>query len=308
MAAGTPQLLWPDRVDQALLDEVVSRIVRAVDPERIVLLGSQARGTAQAGSDLDLLVVMDSPLPRHRRVVPILKALAGIMIRKDVVVYTPGEIEEWRGVREAFITSILAEGWPLYKTRRDLVAAWLEKARRDLVVARNALLMPEISPGIICFHAQQASEKALKAYPVVLGVVPPETHQLEDPVSLAAECDGERSWPSPLPPPVSPCMMSNPVPRGRPRRTPGRRSGMPKMCTTMFSHVLQRRATRLLRSDLPDDRYLGGARFLTSVEAFKITGNRLPDLLDGPPPVSPSPWPPDIAGTRLRRIPRLDTF
>ncbi len=115
MAAGTPRLLWPDRVDQVLLDEVVSRIVRAVDPERIVLLGSQARGTARAGSDLDLLVVMDSPLPRHRRVVPILKALAGIMIGKDVVAYTPGEIEEWRGVREAFITSILAEGRTLYK-------------------------------------------------------------------------------------------------------------------------------------------------------------------------------------------------
>jgi len=114
MAAGTPQLLWPDRIDQALLDEVVSRIVKAVDPERIVLFGSHARGSARPDSDLDLLVVMDSPLPRHRRVVPILKALAGIMIPKDVVAYTPAEIEEWRGVREAFITSILIEGRTLY--------------------------------------------------------------------------------------------------------------------------------------------------------------------------------------------------
>ena len=38
-SVSTPPLLWPDRVDQALLDEVVSRIVRAVDPERIVLFG-----------------------------------------------------------------------------------------------------------------------------------------------------------------------------------------------------------------------------------------------------------------------------
>lgn len=114
-ASVTPPLLWPDRVDQALLDEIISRIVRAVDPERIVLFGSHGRGTARSDSDLDLLVVMDSPLPRHRRVVPILKALAGIMIGKDVVAYTPGEIEEWRGVREAFITSILAEGRTLYE-------------------------------------------------------------------------------------------------------------------------------------------------------------------------------------------------
>ena len=114
MAAGTSSLLWPDRVDQALLDEVVSRIVRAVDPERIVLFGSHARGSGRPNSDLDLLVVMDSPLPRHRRVIPILKALAGVMIPKDVVAYTPAEIEEWQGVPESFITSILTEGRTLY--------------------------------------------------------------------------------------------------------------------------------------------------------------------------------------------------
>lgn len=114
MAAGTSSLIWPDRVDQALLDEVVSRIVKAVDPERIVLFGSHARGSGRPDSDLDLLVVMDSPLPRHRRVIPILKALSGVMIPKDVVAYTPAEIEEWRGVPESFITSILTEGRTLY--------------------------------------------------------------------------------------------------------------------------------------------------------------------------------------------------
>ena len=114
MATGTPQLLWPDRIDQALLDDIVSRIVKAVDPERIVLFKSHARGSARPDSDLDLLVVMDSPLPRHRRVVPIPKALEGDMISRDVVPYTPAEIEEWRGVPAAFITSIMAEGRTLY--------------------------------------------------------------------------------------------------------------------------------------------------------------------------------------------------
>ncbi|HIH03177.1 MAG TPA: HEPN domain-containing protein [Methanoregulaceae archaeon] len=79
----------------------------------------------------------------------------------------------------------------MQRTRHELVAAWLEKARQDLVVARNALLMPEIFPGIICFHAQQAAEKALKAYLVGLGVIPPKTHQLEDLVALAAGYDAE---------------------------------------------------------------------------------------------------------------------
>ena len=50
----------------------------------------------------------------------------------------------------------------------------------------------------------------------------------------------------------------------------------------MFSHVLERQATRLIRSDLPDDHCLGGERFLVSLEAFNVAGNRLPDLLNGP--------------------------
>ena len=79
----------------------------------------------------------------------------------------------------------------MQRTRDDLVAAWLEKARQDLVVARNALLMPEIFPWVICFHAQQAGEKALKAYLMSLGVIPPKTHQLEDLVALASGFDGE---------------------------------------------------------------------------------------------------------------------
>ena len=40
-----------------ILADIVQRIVRAVDPDRIVLFGSGARGTMKAGSDLDLLIV-----------------------------------------------------------------------------------------------------------------------------------------------------------------------------------------------------------------------------------------------------------
>ena len=51
--------------------------------------------------------------------------------------------------------------------------------------------MPELIPRIICFHVQQAGEKALKAYPVNLEVIPPKTHQLEDLIALASGYDAE---------------------------------------------------------------------------------------------------------------------
>jgi HEPN domain-containing protein len=72
------------------------------------------------------------------------------------------------------------------KTRNDLIRAWCEKGRRDFITAQNALLdTREIFPDIICFHAQQAAEKYLKAYLVYFEQDFPKTHALEDLVLLA---------------------------------------------------------------------------------------------------------------------------
>jgi HEPN domain-containing protein len=76
------------------------------------------------------------------------------------------------------------------KTRSDLIQAWCEKGRRDFITAQNALLdTREIFPDIICFHAQQAAEKYLKAYLVFIEQEFPKTHALEDLVLLASSKD-----------------------------------------------------------------------------------------------------------------------
>ena len=103
------------QVNQAVLQEVVRRIVAAVNPERIILFGSHTSGTPHQHSDLDFLIVMESALPRYRRAVPIYRALAGLLIPKDVVVYTPEEIEAWSGVPAAFVTAAMAQGRILYE-------------------------------------------------------------------------------------------------------------------------------------------------------------------------------------------------
>lgn len=104
-----------ERVDDELLKEIVSRIVDAVHPERIVLFGSYAYGRPKDESDLDILVVMDSELPRYKRSVSIYRALAGLLIPKDILVYTQEEIEEWSEVQQAFITTILKKGKVIYE-------------------------------------------------------------------------------------------------------------------------------------------------------------------------------------------------
>ena len=102
-------------VTNALLDEMVGRIRSVGNPQRVVLFGSHARGNANAISDLDILIIEDSNLPRYRRASRYLRALVGLYPAKDIVVWTPSEVAEWATVPQAFITTILREGRVLYE-------------------------------------------------------------------------------------------------------------------------------------------------------------------------------------------------
>ena len=101
-------------VTEQLLDEVVRRVLQAGSPRTIVLFGSHARGDSRPDSDLDLLILEDSELPRYQRSPRYYHALAGLFPAKDIVVYTPDEVKEWSEVPNAFVTAALREGKVLY--------------------------------------------------------------------------------------------------------------------------------------------------------------------------------------------------
>lgn len=62
---------------------------------------------------------------------------------------------------------------------------WLNRALDDLRVARHTLtLKPDCPYAIVCFHAQQAVEKSLKAILTRLGRQFPKTHDLTELVPL----------------------------------------------------------------------------------------------------------------------------
>jgi predicted nucleotidyltransferase len=107
-------LTFPPVTDQ-LLVEVVRRILTIGSPIKIVLFGSHAKGTARPDSDLDLLIIEESDLPRYRRSGRYRRVLCGVFPAKDIVVWTPQEVEEWKGVPNAFISTVLAEGKLLYE-------------------------------------------------------------------------------------------------------------------------------------------------------------------------------------------------
>lgn len=104
---------------EGMLSEVVRRVVEVANPDKIILFGSYAYGKPHKESDLDILVVMESDLPRYKRSVPIYKALADLFVPLDILVYTPQEIEAWRDVPQAFITSVLKKGKVLYEKKQS---------------------------------------------------------------------------------------------------------------------------------------------------------------------------------------------
>ena len=53
-------------VTDALLDQMVQAIVAEVDPEKVILFGSRARGDAREDSDVDLVVVEAEPFGKTR--------------------------------------------------------------------------------------------------------------------------------------------------------------------------------------------------------------------------------------------------
>jgi uncharacterized protein len=105
----------PDWTTDDTLAEMIRRILAVGTPQKIVLFGSRARGDAYADSDYDLLLVEPSELPRHKRAARYRRALTGLAGAKDILVWTPEEIAEWRDVPNAFVTEAMRQGVVLYE-------------------------------------------------------------------------------------------------------------------------------------------------------------------------------------------------
>ena len=101
-------------VTQEQLNEITRRIVENFKPEKIVLFGSYAQGNSTEDSDLDLLIVKDSNLPRYKRGREVRKYLRGLKVAIDLVVYTKDEIQKWSNVKTSFITTVMEKGKILY--------------------------------------------------------------------------------------------------------------------------------------------------------------------------------------------------
>jgi HEPN domain-containing protein len=75
---------------------------------------------------------------------------------------------------------------------KELTAEWVDKAEADFNTAgRERRVRKQPNPDAVCFHAQQAAEKYLKAFLQERGLVFPKTHSLVELLELSLHADTE---------------------------------------------------------------------------------------------------------------------
>jgi HEPN domain-containing protein/predicted nucleotidyltransferase len=180
------------------LDAITQALVESVQPQRIILFGSRARGDARTDSDYDLVVELDfddysACSSRLRAAIHDARGATEV----DVWPRRPGEVErrgrdpgymDWDIVREGIILypsnadseSLRPQAAVRESPRYQSIKEWLARADQDLRIIEQTLLAGEGAAwGAAGFHAQQMAEKYLKILFVQRGARPPHTHDLK---------------------------------------------------------------------------------------------------------------------------------
>lgn len=99
-----------------LLQAIKERLVSSFHPSKIILFGSQARGTADDRSDADILVICLFEGKRRQLMLEMDRALRGLKLARDIVILTPEEFERDRHIPGTIARPAWREGKVLYET------------------------------------------------------------------------------------------------------------------------------------------------------------------------------------------------
>ena len=102
-------------ISDDLIQSITDRLVDKFNPQRIILFGSQARGTADDRSDVDILVICPIEGNRHKLVLAMDRVLWGLKLARDVIVLTPEEFERDRQIPGTIARPAWLEGKVLYE-------------------------------------------------------------------------------------------------------------------------------------------------------------------------------------------------
>jgi uncharacterized protein len=111
MATQNADILRIPTAGDPVLSEVVRRLVEAYRPQYIYLFGSVARGDAGPDSDYDIMVVVPDEAQREMRDCGLAyRALRGLGIAKDILVWTRSEFGKRLHRKASLPSAIVREG------------------------------------------------------------------------------------------------------------------------------------------------------------------------------------------------------
>jgi len=102
------------RIPMKTIRSLARHIARRFNPEEIILFGSHAYGRPTEWSDVDLLVVMDTPKGEIETSLEIVKALPDIMFSVDVLARSRSFISRRKKIGDRFMKEITEKGKVLY--------------------------------------------------------------------------------------------------------------------------------------------------------------------------------------------------
>ena len=108
-----------NHISMRAIRAVAEKIARRFQPEQIVLFGSYAYGTPRPESDVDLLIIMNTPLRSRQQRLEISRALSPRPFPLDIVVRTPEEIKDRLALGDPFVREITTRGKVVYERPRN---------------------------------------------------------------------------------------------------------------------------------------------------------------------------------------------
>ncbi len=98
-------------------NNIITRIIELSEPERIILFGSQAQGTNNTNSDIDLLVLIEGVVNKRQMAQKLYKELMPFKVAIDLIIETPANYLKYKKEKSFIYYQIDKTGKTIYEKK-----------------------------------------------------------------------------------------------------------------------------------------------------------------------------------------------
>lgn len=99
--------------DNSIIDNILNAIFKVIIPDKVILFGSRAKGTARVDSDYDILIIK-SGIENGLKIESDIYMNLDINASVDIIVASPEIVEQYKDTIGCVIKPALSEGIVIY--------------------------------------------------------------------------------------------------------------------------------------------------------------------------------------------------